>query len=226
MKKWERKSVRGKEGLSENFPKTLFIYLQQEHGNDAAKATNKESDDNLGKGVLAQNHTCRAKQSGQQEAEAEPSRRVETEDEGIGYKEAGDTTDGSHVCRDLPHHVYDDAYRLHYQRRNDDARDKMRYAHVAQNIVASNITGDGDGIRYHSLVTRTEIKGLPSMVMAVAEDHHRWQQDGEEIGGKQHVGDKAYRQHTQVAEREKQYQSYQRKVERCEDNAYRSCCYE
>ena len=127
--------------------------------------------------VLPQNHTTGAQQPCYDNKQAQPPHRIEDKHCGKGQQSPRYPTNGCSMSADFPKQIDDGTHHLNGKRRHQYATHKMRYMEHVHEIVAKEITHDGNNVGHHAALLDTHLVECPPLIVAI---------ETNEQGGKQH----------------------------------------
>ena len=174
--------------------------------------------------MLTEYHATGAEDAGNEEDDAHPPDRIETEILGKGKESPTDSTDGCEMGGYLPPHIDEGTDNLNHQGCDDDGDDEMGYMHLHHDIDATEITENRQDVGHHATLATSEFDEAPTLIATIEVDEHRGQQDGEEIDHDEHLEFVNPWEDAHVTERKKGYQPDDGQVEWREHHTDCACC--
>lgn len=163
--------------------------------------------------MLAENHTARAKHTGNDEHHTQPEHGIKGEHDGeCGYR-TSHTANGGSVGADLPPYIDDGTQNLYHQCNDKDARHEMGDVHALHDIHTDEIAQDGDNIGHHTTLALAEFDESPTLVVAIEGDEECGREDREDIHESENHHLVGQRHQTEVAQRKQNNEPHSGQVE-------------
>lgn len=189
----------------------------QEDAEEAEEDAKEGASEYLPKGVLTQEHTAAADETGDEDAQGEPPDRVEIEKEAVGYQGSDDAASSCRVDRNLPPHIDKQAGALNQQGADKDA------AHVVGEMEAvDEMEGEGveekiDEVGEETMLTQTQVVEFQAIHLTPDADGEPRQQEGAEENDNQDEPLEGKGQQAEIGEQKQCNEPYQREILGTED---------